>query len=445
MQRSKIIFFLIFIVFQSLYSQSIYKFPEGKTSDKIRFELINNVMLIPVEVNGLELTFLLDTGVSKPIVFNFLKAADSLQILNAEKIQVRGLGDGSDLEALRSSHNTFKIGEAVNNDQAFYAVFDPELNFAPKIGKPIDGIIGYDIFKDFVVEINYNRKFIKIKKPKDYSLKVCNRCEVLDLNFEYNRPYILSNVDIGIKENIPVNLLLDSGSSDALWLFEDEEKDIKISQKSFIDYLGAGLNGSVHGKRSKIKKLALGKFDIKSPKVAFPDLLAITSMKSYEDRNGSIGGEILKRFNCVFDYSNSKLMLKPNRYFNQEFSYNKSGILLENSEVRIVMELSANQNSAVSFSGKNTVNINGVVKPNYKYNLKPVYTIYQVLSNSPAEKAGLIKGDEIIYINNRNTQDMTLEKVISYFFEDSGEELKIIVNRNGIERKFRLILKSPLE
>ncbi|MBN2868564.1 MAG: signaling protein, partial [Flavobacteriaceae bacterium] len=62
-----------------------------------------------------------------------------------------------------------------------------------------------------------------------------------------------------------------------------------------------------------------------------------------------------------------------------------------------------------------------------------------------AEKAGLLKGDEITFINNRSTQDMTLEKLTGYFYDDSGEELKIIVNRNGIERKFRLILKSPIE
>ena len=53
MHPSKIIFFLIFTAFQGLYSQSIYMLPEGETSDKIRFELINNVILIPVEVNGI--------------------------------------------------------------------------------------------------------------------------------------------------------------------------------------------------------------------------------------------------------------------------------------------------------------------------------------------------------------------------------------------------------
>ena len=80
-----------------LYSQSQYVLPDDISYDKIDFEMINNVILIPVEVNGLQLKFLLDTGVSKPIVFNFLKASDSLQILNAEKIEVRGLGNGSNL------------------------------------------------------------------------------------------------------------------------------------------------------------------------------------------------------------------------------------------------------------------------------------------------------------------------------------------------------------
>ena len=445
MQSAKITLLLIFALFQSLYSQSIYKLPEGETSDKIRFELINNVILIPVEVNGLELTFLLDTGVSKPIVFNFLKAADSLQILNAEKIKVRGLGNGNDLEALRSSHNTFKIGEAVNSDQAFYAVFDPELNFAPKIGIPIDGIIGYDFFKDFIVEINYNRKFIKIKKPSEYNLRTCRRCQVLELNLENNRPYVLSYVDIGANKNIPVNLLLDSGNSDALWLFEEKVNNIQLKQKSFIDYLGTGLNGSVYGRRSKIKKITLGTFDIEQPTVAFPDTLSVNFMRSYEGRNGSLGGEILKRFNSVFDYSNSRLMLKPNSYYKDKFSYNKSGILVENSGVRMVMELNAKQNSAVSYKDEKSININSIIKPNYKYNLKPVYTIYEVLPNSPAEKAGLLRGDEIVYINNRSTQDMTLEKLTGYFYKDSGEELKFVVIRNGIERKFAITLKSPLE
>ena len=39
-------------------------------SERINFEFISNLIIIPIEVNGVELSFVLDTGVSKPILFN---------------------------------------------------------------------------------------------------------------------------------------------------------------------------------------------------------------------------------------------------------------------------------------------------------------------------------------------------------------------------------------
>ena len=428
-----------------LYSQSQYVLPDDISYDKIDFEMINNVILIPVEVNGLQLKFLLDTGVSKPIVFNFLKASDSLQILNAEKIEVRGLGNGSNLQALRSSHNVFKIGEAVNKDQAFFAVFDPDLNFAPKLGKAIDGIIGYDVFKDFVVQIDYNKKHIKIYKPERFKYKNCKKYQSFDLTFNYNKPFLSAKVDLESKKNIPVNMLLDSGSSDAIWLFENDKKQIVVGTNYFTDYLGAGLSGSVYGKRSKIEALKLGDFVIKNPKVAFPDLLTVSAVQSFYDRNGSLGGEILKRFNCIFDYPNSKLYLKPNSNFRAPFSYNKSGLLVEHSGVRMVMEIDPYNNPTISFSDRYHVNVSGVIKSNYRYQLKPTYVIYQIVPDSPAEKSGLLIGDRIVAINKKLTENMSLDKLNSYFFQESGQILQIKVDRNGFERQFKLTLKSPLE
>jgi hypothetical protein len=43
---------------------------KGDTSEKIRFELIGDLIVIPIEVNNVLLSFILDTGVSKPILFN---------------------------------------------------------------------------------------------------------------------------------------------------------------------------------------------------------------------------------------------------------------------------------------------------------------------------------------------------------------------------------------
>ncbi len=67
---------------------------QGGDKDKIGFKLINNLIVIPVEINGVELSFLLDTGVTKPIIFNFLNIAEDLQINQTDKIYIRGLGEG---------------------------------------------------------------------------------------------------------------------------------------------------------------------------------------------------------------------------------------------------------------------------------------------------------------------------------------------------------------
>ena len=251
------------------YSQGKFVLQNNKESDKIKFKLINNLIIIPVEINGAELTFLLDSGVRKPIIFNLLNVTDSLAINQTETIYIRGLGEGDPIEALRSKNNILRVGNAINIQQDLYAVFNDYLNFAPRLGIPVHGIIGYDLFKDFIVEINYTNRYIKLHNPLTYVHKSCKSCETLNLEFNNNKPYL--NAQVKIKDKIvPVKLLIDSGSSDALWLFEDEKQNIILGDKYFDEFLGHGLSGSVYGKRSKIKEIYINSFVLKKVNVAFP-------------------------------------------------------------------------------------------------------------------------------------------------------------------------------
>jgi hypothetical protein len=68
------------------------------------------------------------------------------------------------------------------------------------------------------------------------------------------------------KLRIPVKLLIDSGSSNAIWLFEDIEKGLGVPKNNYEDFLGQGLSGSVFGKRSKIEGICLGNFQLKGRK-----------------------------------------------------------------------------------------------------------------------------------------------------------------------------------
>jgi hypothetical protein len=417
---------------------------QGVNKDKINFKLINNLIIIPVEINGVELSFLLDTGVSKPIIFNFLNLTEELQINQAEKIYLRGLGEGESVEALRSRNNIFKIGKAISISQSLYAVFDPNLNFAPRLGVPIHGIIGYDFFKDFIVEINYSAKYIRIHDPKSYKPKRCSSCEEFDLEFFNNKPYITGSVAIRA-EDIPVTLLIDSGGSDALWLFDDEVQGITIPEKYFDDYLGRGLNGSVYGKRAKVNSFSLGRFKLKRVNVAFPDSTSISFARKFKARSGTISGELLKRFNMIIEYPNNKIVLKKNKNFSEPFYYNKSGITLEHDGVRVVKTVEQNRGIARFQSVNESVATSDlVVSSHYKYTLAPSFKIVELRVNSPAHRAGLQLGDVILNINNRHAHLYSMQQIIQMFYGADGKRIKIIVDREGVQKKVEFKLESLL-
>ncbi|OMP31692.1 signaling protein [Mangrovimonas sp. DI 80] len=426
----------------NLHAQGNFNMPSQDNS-KVKFQLINNLIIIPVEVNGVELSFLLDSGVSKPILFNIFNLTDSLHIYNGERIYLRGLGGDGEIEALKSSHNKFKIGDAVNVDQDVYVVFDNSINFTPRLGVSVHGIIGYDVFKDFIVEINYGAKYLKLHKTETYSYKKCNNCETLDLILYKNKPYVDALVCIDSAE-IPVKLLVDTGSSDALWLFEDTTQQLLPSSDNFFeDFLGKGLSGNIHGKRSKVKSFSLSGFDLKRVNVAFPDSVAITEARNFTERNGSISGELLKRFNIVLDYHNFKMTIKKNGNFKKPFHYNKSGIVLEQNGVRIVKEEESLFNYAKEGDDKNASN-RIMLNTIYKFALKPAYTIVELREDSPAYKAGLLVGDVILSINNKGTHTMTLQELTQRFCDDDETNIKLVVDRAGNSMVFKFRLESLL-
>lgn len=435
---------LMLLLSHNSFAQSHFSIKNDASKYRMPFKLVNNLMVIPVYVNGKKLSFLLDTGVSSTIILN-VKIKDSLKLKNVKKIRIQGLGEGDFVDALISTSNYIQIGNSIiNRSHKIYLILGKGFNLSNRMGVQIDGIIGGDLFKDFIVKINYSSRIIKFYKPDKYVYKKCRKCETFPLSFIYNKPYIVAQTIMNDSTKINTNLLIDSGGSDALWLFENS--DIPIPKKNFIDYLGQGLNGNIYGKRSRVASLNLGNFKLKDVTVSFPDTTSLSLTMRHKKRHGSLGALTLKRFHTIIDYQNSKITLKKNcRFFNEPFNYNMSGIEVAYNGQMIVQEKKVHDfKTSTNFVSRTERGNTIELVYNYIFKIKPSVQITNIRKDSPADFAGLMVGDVILEVNNKPVYTLSLQELIHKFYEEDGKEVKLLIDRNGLRDVFIFKLKKIL-
>ncbi len=431
---------LLLICFQSsVFGQIGFQFETNKKKVVIPFQLLNNLIFIPLDVNGVTLNFLLDTGVDETILLS-LDDKEEVSLHSVQKIKLKGLGNNEPIEGLRSSKNIVSYQSFVDRDHELYIVLDQSFNFSSHVGIPVNGIIGYNFFKNHAVEIDYDRKKIIVYHDAKSIKKKKKKYRLAPITLERNKPYYTGKVTVD-QDEISAKLLVDLGNSDALWLFENIEKGIKVPQPNFEDYLGKGFSGDIHGFRAKIKKVSIEDFSFANPIVSFPDAVSIKSVNRVADRVGSIGGEILKRFNILFDYPEQSLYIRKSSHFADDFNYNMSGIELQNEGLQWVQETMRLQtvNLDNTFDG-NGDRTQGDFK--YKFTLKPVFSIAGIRKNSPAEACGLQVGDLILKINGVEAYRFTLQSINDLLKSEEGKFLYFEVDRNGNKLNYKFQLKS---
>ena len=292
-------YFLLLLLTTNVFSQSIWDFSQNKNKIIIPFQLINNTIIVQPKVNNIQLNLILDTGSAYNILFAFPEK-DSITFNNTSKIKITGPGMNEPIDAYISKNNKIDFKSLSSKKLDVILMLEDKYSFTTSIGIPIHGILGADFFTDNIVEIQYDTKRIVVyrKETKRFITKILNYKKIF-FNIKDKKPYIPVNISIEEKTHQNLELLVDTGLSDGFWIFE---KELNIENKKYIeDYLGAGIGGSIFGKRVRFNTINFSDYEFREPIISLPDTISFLKKNILNQRDGSVGGEILKRFNVIFN------------------------------------------------------------------------------------------------------------------------------------------------
>lgn len=386
----------LFLSIQRVNAQD-FKFSYGRKQQTIYFDLIKNLIIIPIYINEKgPFNFILDTGVN-PMIITDPSLKESLKVEYPRPIKISGYGNFDGIDAFLGA-TSVSVGDAAAESIPTVFLKEDILSLSGFVGKKIYGLIGYNFFNSFIVKINYSTKSLKFVSPLK---KIKLKGEKIPFELIENKPYVLLDIEqpgLGAKK---IKALVDCGASHAISLETWEGQPFPKPDFTMSANLGHGLTGQVQGRMGRVSTLKLGQFKFTDVLSNYPEY-NIDSLKN-KDRNANLGAEILSRFNTIYDYQNRCMYIKKNEKFSRIFEHDMSGIEL------------------------------------YAEGGPPSRTIInRIEPGSPAELAGLKEGDEVISINFKKIDDYSLDEVGALFKAKNGYSVIIEIWR---EKSFIKLLK----
>ncbi len=385
-----------------------FNLPEGKTKYSVPIELIDNLIVVKVVLNNtLPLNFIVDTGIRTAILTE-KTFTDLLNINYSRKITIPGVGGQKLIDAYIASDVSLDIHGVKGTGHALLVLEEDLLQLKNFLGHNIQGILGYELFSRFIVEINYQNKTMTLYEPAAFEKKnIINKKKyyMMPITVEDTKPYCMARIVFYDGNEIKARLMLDTGASHALMLDEESSDKINIPDNKIRSYLGRGLGGDITGEIARIQMLNLGQFKFNHVIATFPDKQSYNHNIRKIYRNGTLGGGIFSRFKIIFNFMDGYVYLRKNSKYKDPFNYNMSGIIIKAQGLYL-----------------NT------------------FEIVDVRDNSSAQKADIKVGDKIIRINNHPTFSLQLNEINGVFNSKPKRTIRLELSRDGqiIRRKFKL-------
>lgn len=347
----------------------------------IPFELNTNHIFLKVTLNNAPLWFIIDTGAAMSVMD--MERAKALGLGLQGTVPIGGAGGENATTGAFVQGATLKVA-GVGGFATSIQVALPLTKLAQSEARAVDGILGYEFFSRYAVQLDYAARKMTVYEAKSFAYTGSG--EVLPLTFKMNHPHTAIKIEAENGTPIECDALIDTGARSGIILarpFVEQNQLIKLTPKTYqSSAVGAGLNGISKGILGRLKTVRLGNVVIDYPVTTFSqDEKGVFA--STEVLQGNIGGEILRRFRVTFDYARKQMILEATAETKAPYEFDMSGLFLraEGTEFKTIKVL-------------------------------------RVQQNSPASETGIIEDDEIIAINGKPVAQFTLEVLRQMFRKD---------------------------
>jgi hypothetical protein len=387
-----------------------FSLPPGKTRVQFPIEVYNNLVVVPMILNNqLPLKFILDTGVRTSILTE--KAySDILNLPYSRKYTIAGPGGEKLVDAYVTNNVSLDLPGVQGRGHAMLVLDQDYLELRNYLGTDVHGILGYELFSRFIIEVNYEQKMLTLMLPQRFREK--KRFEWIPIQIEDTKPYLTASIEMNDTTVLSAKLLVDSGASHGLFLETTSNPKIRVPERHVTSIIGRGLGGVITGQIAKIKSIKLGKYEVTNVITNFPDpnsYLDTLKTSRLVFRNGSIGGEVLSRFTVIYNFPGEKIYLKKNSSLKKEFFFNLSGL---------------------------TVRAKGARLKNFE--------ITDVRMNSTSQLSDVKSGDRILSVNGIEATDLDLNTINAFLNSKPGRRISLQIERNGVRMKKEFRLEDPL-
>jgi len=263
-------------------------------------------------------------------------------------------------------------------------------------GERIDGIIGYSVLSRYIMKLDYDS--LKLDFYSKGTIRYPRGGFLLKPSVNM---LVAQTAKVRDAETINSRFLYDMGAGVCMLLTKDFVNDSDFISKKRKRWIkeGEGLGGKIDMELTVIKEVKLGPYRFRNvPVYIFDDVNNVTS---YPYLGGLIGNDILRRFNIILNYEKSDIYLIPNTHYYDLFDYSYAGIEL--------------------------------------YLIQGIIVIGDVAEGSPAEKAGIEEGDQVVAINKNFAQNLNQYKLA---LQTPNEKIKIIIRRGGQLKEIMFKIKS---